>query len=180
MVGGFGLVAAAGAEGLEVMVSMEDGEGGVQPFRIEPARQMPGEAVAEGGEDGRRTKIVVVGFSAGGKAGVEIRRDLGGLHHADRPGEFGIEGGEPVPGAHGECGRRIEMGRLGERVDASIGAAGAVDADGLAGDGGGGLFKQVLDGVSPGLRLPAVEGASVIGKGESQSHPDATLADRCR
>ena len=58
------------------------------------------------------------------------------------------------------------MGDLAERVDAGIGAAGALDHDGLAGEGGDRLLDRLLHGAAVLLALPADEGAAVIFDGE--------------
>jgi hypothetical protein len=59
----------------------------------------------------------------------------------------------------------IGMGHLAERVDAGVGAAGAVHVDFLApGQTGQGFLQNVLHGASAGLALPTAEGGAIIGQ----------------
>ena len=58
------------------------------------------------------------------------------------------------------------MGDLAQRMDAGVGAPGALDHDGFAGEGGDRLLDRLLDGAAVLLPLPADEGAAVIFDGE--------------
>lgn len=122
-------VASKGGEGAEVVAADEKGEGVVEKIRIELAWKMPGTASEKWGQDGRGGKFVTIGFFDGIEASVEIGRDFIAGHDADGGGEFGIEGGNPVVGIHGELVGGVEMGDLAEGVDAGIGAARGVEAD---------------------------------------------------
>ncbi len=92
---------------------------------------MPGEACFEWGEDGVGIDVVVVDFRGGGEAAVEVGGDFLAGDDADGGGEFGVEGGDPVCGVHGSGFRGVEVGDLAEGVDAGIGAARALEAEGL-------------------------------------------------
>ena len=59
-----------------------------------------------------------------------------------------------------------EGGDLGQGVDASVGAAGALREDRFAGDAVDRLCEGALDGGKVGLNLPAVVGGSVVGENE--------------
>ena len=56
------------------------------------------------------------------------------------------------------------------RGTASIGAAGAVEANGFLGDSSEGSLNASLNGVGVCLDLPAAEGCAVIGDGEFKVH----------
>ena len=64
-----------------------------------------------------------------------------------------------------ERGVRFEMRDLAERVNAGIGAAGAVDGDRFLGDLAEDVVEGALDGGQAGLELPAVEVRAVVGDG---------------
>ena len=57
------------------------------------------------------------------------------------------------------------MRDLAERVDAGVGAAGAVDGDRFLGDLADGVVEGALDRWQAGLELPAVEVGAVVGDG---------------
>ena len=67
--------------------------------------------------------------------------------------------GRPVAG-------EIDMGDLAERMDAGIGAPGALDRDRLAGEGGDRLLDRLLHRAAVLLALPADIGAAVIFDGQ--------------
>lgn len=180
VIGVVGFVAALGGEGFEVVAAEGELQGGFELHGVELPREVPGEAGAEGGEHGLGADFIPVGLAGGGKAGVEGVGDLLGGEHADAGGEFGVECGDPVEGVHGEPGGGVEVGDLGEGVDAGIGAAGAVDAHGLLGDFGGGGLEEILNGVAAGLGLPAVVRAAVVGEGELEAHGGKRVRWRLR
>ena len=157
---------------MEVMGAGEEGEGFGEEGAVELAGEMPDAGGEEGGEDGGGGEAVKVGFSGSGEAGVEVRGDFLGGEDADGGGEFGVEGGNPVVGVHGEVWWWVEVGDLAEGVDAGIGAAGAGESDFLVGFGdcGEGGFELVLDGVGVGLGLPTAVGGAVVGEGDFEAH----------
>ena len=66
--------------------------------------------------------------------------------------------------------RGIEMRDLGQCMDPRIGAAGSLQSQRFLGGFREGPVQMVLDGVVPGLGLPAFKGASVVGDGEFETH----------
>ena len=62
------------------------------------------------------------------------------------------------------------MGDLAERMHPGVGAAGALQAEGLLCDGFNRFVKEILDGVAPGLGLPSEKRAAVICDGELEPH----------
>src|SRR5579864_8486327 len=80
---------------------------------------------------------VAVGFSLGLPASVEIGADFFCGDDADGGRKQGVQGALEFCG--GKAGLRFEMGDLAERVDASIGAACAVDEDFFLSDLAGGI-----------------------------------------
>ena len=76
----------------------------------------------------------------------------------------------------------IDMGDLAERVNAGVGASGARDDRGLAGECVNGVGDHALDGELVVLRLPADEGGAVIFDGEfvagHRSAKDKAARDR--
>ena len=55
------------------------------------------------------------------------------------------------------------MGALSKRVNTGIGAPGAVNADGKAGNFGEGAFQMVLNAIAIRLALPTCERETVVG-----------------
>ena len=82
--------------------------------------------------------------------------------------EFGrqnvVEGAIEVDGGDGRG--EGEAGDLGEGVDASVGAAGALGQNALASDAEEGVGEQALNGRKVRLDLPAVVGRAVVGEDE--------------
>ena len=68
-----------------------------------------------------------------------------------------------ICGGNGDGERK--GGDLSERVNAGVGAAGALGEDGFAGDVVDGAGEGALNGGEVGLDLPAVVGRSVVGEG---------------
>ena len=64
-----------------------------------------------------------------------------------------------------EHGVRFEVRDLAKRVNAGVGAAGAMDGDGFLGDLADGVMDSTLDRWQAGLKLPAVEIGAVVGDG---------------
>jgi len=67
-----------------------------------------------------------------------------------------------ICGGNGDGERK--GGDLSERVNAGVGAAGALGENGFAGDAMDGLDECALNGGKRGLGLPAVVGGSVVGE----------------
>jgi hypothetical protein len=106
---------------------------------------------------------VFVCFSVGAVAGVEIRRAVGEGKDADRGVQSAVEGAVEVFG--GDGAGEVEVGYLGEGVNAGVCATRTLGKGRFAGfvlEGGG---KGALNGRATGLDLPAVVGGSVIGEG---------------
>ncbi len=70
---------------------------------------------------------VAIDFAVGGPAGIKLRAGFFRLHDADRGREDGVQGA--LKFLRGKRGLRAEAADLAEGVDASIGAAGAVQRD---------------------------------------------------
>ncbi len=131
---------------------------------------MPCEAGFERREDRGEADIVVIGFCCSGKAAVKVFGDFLAGQYADGGGEFCIECRDPVVWVHGGGVGGIKMGGLAVCVDAGIGAAGAVKADGLATYFLKRGVDEVLDGVASSLGLPTEVGTAIVGDGEFQFH----------
>ena len=97
-------------------------------------------------------------------AGVKGGRDGFDDEDTDAGGKAAVEGAEQVGGGDGRGER--EAGDLGEGVDASVGAAGTLGEDALAGGAVDGVGEQALDGGKVGLDLPSAVGGSIVGEGE--------------
>lgn len=159
-------VSTVSGKGVEVVGAGEELEGLMEGVGVEEAGEVPGEAGFEWGEDGFGVEVVGVGFGGGVEAAVEVGGDFGGVDDSDGGGEFGVECGDPVEGVHADFRRGVEVGGLAVGVDAGVGAARAVELEGLFGGFGEGGVEVVLDGVAAGLGLPAFVGAAVVGDGE--------------
>ena len=133
---------------------------------------MPDEAVPERGEDVAGVNSVMVFFFDGAEAGVKTGRRHFAFEDANGGRHVAVEGALPFGGRHAVFLRRIEMSHLAERVDAGVGAAGAVEGIFCRPRSRGGGLERVLDGVAAGLGLPAEERAAVVGDGQFQSHSD--------
>ncbi len=96
---------------------------------------------------------------------------------ADFAREIGVEGGGPV---HFSGAVDVGVGALGEGVDAGVRAAGAVDGDAAAAEGGECGFEVILDGAAAGLALPAAKGGAVVCDDEAQAHQSARRATESR
>ena len=70
--------------------------------------------------------------------------------------------------------RDLHAGHLTERVDAGVGAPGAVHGDRRAFEARERILEQALDGVAFGLPLPADEARAVVGERELESAHIAT------
>ena len=97
-------------------------------------------------------------------ASVEVHGRMDGFGDADRGWESSVEGPEETGGR--DIGSKGKAGHLAERMDAGIGAAGALGQDGFTGDVQEGAGERALNGRETGLHLPPVKGSAVIGEGE--------------
>ena len=170
VVGVLGLVAAIGGESAEVVLAEEPGKSFGEIFGIELPGEVPGAFGQKGRKNGLEAEVVGVGLGFSGKAGVEIVGDFLAFKNANCGGEFRIERRNPVEGIHGEMIGGVEMRNLAESVDAGVGAAGAVKADGFLGNFREGVFDELLNGFSIGLNLPTGERGAVVGDGEFEVH----------
>ena len=73
--------------------------------------------------------VVAILFAAGVELRLEIRRGAHGFEHADVVGQKGVEREREAAGGDFEfCARHFKVRDHAERVDPSVGSAGAVDA----------------------------------------------------
>lgn len=121
--GGVLFSAAIGAEGGEVVGADEDAGSFVEQRGAEAAVEVPGEAVFQRREDFAVPEAVVVDFSGGVEAGVEIGGDLFAAHDANGWWQYGIQGAVPFGFAQPGGGWGVEVGHLGEGMDAGVGTA---------------------------------------------------------
>ena len=104
---------------------------------------------------------VAICFSLRLPASVKIGAYFFGGDDADRGRDQGVQGALKFSGW--ESGLRFEMRYLPERVDACVGAAGALDENFFLGDLRSCFGESALDRWQAGLDLPAVEGSAVVG-----------------
>ena len=110
---------------------------------------------------------IVVGFGAGGVAGVEVVRHFFDRQHANGGGKPVIEHDAKVGG--GNAARGLKGGDLREGVDSGIGASGTLREQTLRGETLNGVGERALNCGLAGLDLPSVEGGAVIGESEFES-----------
>ncbi len=114
------------------------------------------------GKDRSGKDAVLVGLAQDAVAGVEACGNRLDAEDANAGGQRAVEGAMQVGGGDGRGDR--EGCNLRERVDAGIGAAGALGQHALAGHVGDGLGKRALNGGEMRLDLPPVKGGAVVGK----------------
>lgn len=95
---------------------------------------------------------------------MEFRRDDFRAEDADTGWQAAVEGAAEVGGWNG--GRKGKGGNLAKRVDAGVGATGALGKDALARGAMDCIRKQPLDGRQAGLDLPSMVGCPVVGEDE--------------
>lgn len=88
--------------------------------------------------------------------------------HRDRIRKMSIAASDP--GRIRAPRRRVEMNDLGQCVDASIGSARAMHPNGMARHSGQRRFQVILHGASGRLRLPSLEGGTIVLEAEDDSH----------
>src|SRR5581483_5504904 len=104
--------------------------------------------------------VAVVAFH-GREARVEIGRDRFGPQHRDGV-RLQVEVERVPHRLDRPLPREVDMRDLAEGMDAGIGTTGAVERDGLAGEGGGRRLQRALHGRLAVLPLPAGERRAVI------------------
>jgi len=159
-------------KGGEIVLADEDRRGrvhgrrfqGALPPHIPDIGPPPGQDVVPAGPEG-----IGIGLAPGRKPGVERRGNRRHGDDGDVRREQGAKG--PLPGKPGPGGGHVHMGRLGQGVDAGIGAAGAVDPYRFAAQRPEGVFQTALDRPAKArrLELPTAEMGAVIGDGEAES-----------
>src|ERR1017187_6615718 len=111
-----------------------------------------------------REDAVFVGFAEGAVARMEYRRDDFRAENADAGRQAAVQGSAEVGGWNG--GRKGKGRNLAKRVDAGVGATGALGKDALACSAMDCIREQPLDGRQAGLDLPSMVGCPVIGEDE--------------
>ena len=179
-----GLIGVVGGEGGEVVGADDVGGGLLQEVEVKGVAAGPDVGGEHGGADAFVLVVrgavvrgavagggaaagkdaVLVGFSSGAVAGVEVFGDGFDGEDTDACGERAVEGSVKVGG--GDWDGEGEGGDLGECVDSCVGAAGALGKNGFAGDAVDGVGEGALDGGEIGLDLPTVIGGSVVGEDE--------------
>lgn len=81
---------------------------------------------------------------------------------------MGVEGRRPLFERQASA-RDIDMGDLSERVDASVGSAGAMNHDALSTELRERAFEIILDAICGGLTLPSAKGAPIVGDEQAQA-----------
>ncbi|MCU1248175.1 MAG: hypothetical protein JWQ49_1204 [Edaphobacter sp.] len=125
-----------------------------------------------GGEHGRADAVIVaagedavlVGFSQGAVACVEVFGDRFDGEDADACWKGAVEGAMKIGAGDGDG--QGEGSDLGEGVDSGVGAARALGENGFTGDAMDGFGERALDGGDIGLDLPSVVGSPVVGEDE--------------
>jgi hypothetical protein len=154
-----------GAEGGEIVPADERLGGGVHGLVIEAPADPPDAAAVD---DRRRATVeqaVEVAAPHRREAGVEIVGDR--LRRENGDGflpQMGIDGA--ADGIGRPVAREVDVGDLAQRMDARIGAPGALDRGRLAAEGGDRLLDRLLHRAAVLLALPADIGTAVIFDGQ--------------
>ncbi len=107
---------------------------------------------------------IAIGFGARRLAGVKLGRGLGHLQHAYRRRQNVVQGARPIFSRN--RGRSTETGRLGQRVHARVGAAGALRQHMFPAQACNRRGQRALHGRPSGLHLPAEEVRAIVRKDE--------------
>jgi len=148
-------------------VTLEKSGGAAEFFEIHGNRGVPGPVHFDWKHDPVIPDAVGVDFPCCAESGVKTIRRLFAGNDPDLRDEPGVE--SAAPGFRGEAvGGHVGVSDLGERVDSSVGAAGAVNHHASSDEIGERTFESVLNGASVWLALPAIEGGSVVRELEAE------------
>ena len=111
-------VAPVGGKSPEIVTTTEESEGVFKGNGIDLAREMPGPASLERGQDRSGAEFVVVGLGESGKARVKTIRHLLAFQNPDGGWQLGVKSGHPVDRVHGEFIRRVKVSDLAGGMDA--------------------------------------------------------------
>lgn len=158
-------VGIGGGKAEEVVFADKELSGSLE--RVE--RKRPGAGVDITREErraiGREKETILVSLGDCRVARMECSASHGdGFGDASRWGKGPIEGALQVLGRDWRGER--EAGDLGQGMDSSVGAAGALRQGRFARDSAEGCLELSLDGRQAGLDLPALEVRSIVGEGQ--------------
>ncbi len=142
---------------------------------VQRKRVMQHVAPQHRGNDFAAIQTVAIDFAAGGPASVEVRAHFLGGHNANRGRQQRVQ--RAVKFGSGKSRLRAKAADLAQRVDAGVGAPGAVELHIFLRDAAQHVHDFALDGRFVCLNLPAVEVRAVVGDGELEiTHPSEELS----
>ena len=140
-----------------------------QSLHVEPAIDMPRTVGFKRREQSRPPDAVAVDFAHGIEARMKAGIDLTQVGYPDCQRQIRIQGAHPGGVRPAHRLRHIKMRHLPQGMDACIGAAAAMNAQGNAREFEDRRLQHILHGVAAFLALPAAPWRAAVGHGETQA-----------